>query len=125
MGEDLFSPKYNSIAVFSDGSWKTEKGFYNAATGVVNYYTTEEYTLEELKAINDEVNLKLKASTISVTYNYFAHIKEKIDARILELESLKEEACLLTDNTLYVESVDCSSDEEEPEENEENENAID
>ncbi len=126
MGEDLFSPKYNSIAVFSDGSWKTEKGFYNAATGVINYYTDEEYTFEELKSINDEVNLKLKASTISVTTNYFAHIKEKIDNRLLELESLKNEACLLTDNTLYVESVDCSSEnKEESEVVEENENAVD
>jgi hypothetical protein len=113
MGEDLFSPRYNSIAVFSDGSWKTEKGFYNAATGVINYYTDEEYTFEELKEINDDVNLKLKASTISVTSNYFAHIKEKIDNRLLELESLKNEACLLTDNTLYVESVDCSSENKE------------
>ena len=67
--------------------------------------------MEELKEINDLVSLKLTTSTMSVKSNYFAHLKERIDLRMQELDKLSEDACLMTENTLYLEA-NCNRNEE-------------
>ena len=118
MGEDLFSDYYKSLAVFSDGSWKNEVGFYNVVNGEMKYYSSYEYTTEELKEINDSVNLMLKSSTLSIKTNYFAHVRERIDLRLQELEKLSEDACLMTENTLYREA-NCNREESNEEKKEE------
>ena len=116
MGEDLFSEDYKSIAIFPDGSWKDDFAFYNGATGKIHYYSSFEYTVEELQKINNDVALKIKASTLSVTTNYFANLKEKLDKRVEELNVLSENACLLNENAVYYSEInDCEEDDNENE----------
>jgi hypothetical protein len=117
MGEDLFSDDYKSIAIFPDGSWKNEYAFYNGATGKINYYSSFEYTIDELQKINNEVNLKIKSSTMAVTSNYFSYLKQRIDARVEELNQLSVNACLLHDNVVYYnEPTDCDEKNEKEKE---------
>ena len=117
MGEDLFSEDYQSIAIFPDGSWKNEYAFYNGATGKITYYSSFEYTVEELQKINNDVALKIKGSTLAVTSNYFNYLKQRIDARVEELDQLKQNACLLHDNVVYYnESSDCNERDNKKEE---------
>ena len=63
-GQDLFSNKYESITIFTDGSWKNEYAFYNASNDNITYYTNKTYTIEEIIAINEKVNNKIKYSNL-------------------------------------------------------------
>ena len=116
MGEDLFSEDYNSIAVFPDGSWKNEYAFYNGATGKITYYSSFEYTIDELQKINMNINLMMKASTMAVTSNYFNYLKNKIDEKVQELNELSVNACLLHDSVVYYnEPNDCDDEDDKKE----------
>lgn len=101
LGDDLFSDNYQSIAVFADGSWKNEDAFYNASTGKIKYYSSFEYTNEELQAINDRIYNMLNVSIKAVTSNFFTHFKEKIDAKEREIQELSQTACLMRDKEYY------------------------
>lgn len=74
MGEDLLSEEYNSITIFSDGSWKNEIGYYSAPEATIKYFTDKKYSDEEILKINKEVNLKLKMSSMIIKEDYFSYL---------------------------------------------------
>jgi len=79
MGTDLFSESYESRVVFADGSWKNEDAYYNASTGKIKYYGDIEYTEEEIKEINNNINLKITISSKAIKNNYFNYLEKKLD----------------------------------------------
>jgi phosphoglycerol transferase MdoB-like AlkP superfamily enzyme len=81
MGTDIFSEDYNSLTVFADGSWKNEKAFYNAAEANIKYYSSEEYTVEELQKINTDINLKIEMSALAIKNNYYAYLQSKLEEK--------------------------------------------
>ena len=101
LGDDLFSENYSSLAVFADGSWKNEDAYYDAQTGKIKYYSSFEYTTEELRKINDNVYAMLSVSSKAVTSNYFAHLKEQLDEYETRLNELAQTACLMRDKEYY------------------------
>ena len=87
MGTDLLSDEYESLVVYSDGSWKNELAYYNASNGKIKYYTDYEYSVDEIKDINNKVTLKIKMSSMIIKNNYY----EKINNQINDLKEAKEE----------------------------------
>lgn len=79
-GTDLLSEEYQSRVVFADGSWKNEIAYYNSSTGNIKYYTDKVYTEDEVRAINNEVSLKISMSNSAIKNNYFAYINDKMNA---------------------------------------------
>ena len=77
-GQDLFSNKYESITIFADGSWKNEYAFYNASNDNITYYTNKTYTIEEIIAINEKVNNKIKYSNLAIQHDYFNYLYKNI-----------------------------------------------
>ncbi|MGN1353108.1 MAG: LTA synthase family protein [Bacilli bacterium] len=77
-GQDLFSNKYESITIFADGSWKNEYAFYNASNDNITYYTDKTYTIEEIIAINEKVNNKIKYSNLAIQHDYFNYLYKNI-----------------------------------------------
>ena len=75
MGDDLFSPRYESLVVFADGSWKNENAFYDASTNKVKYYN-DVYSESDTVAITQEVATKLKVSNKAIETNYYAYLEE-------------------------------------------------
>lgn len=77
-GQDLFSNKYESITIFADGSWKNEYAFYNASNDNITYYTDKVYSIEEIIAINEKVNNKIKYSNLAIQHDYFNYLYKNI-----------------------------------------------
>ena len=77
-GQDLFSNQYESITIFADGSWKNEYAFYNASNDNITYYTNKTYTIEEIIAINEKVNNKIKYSNLAIQHDYFNYLYKNI-----------------------------------------------
>ncbi len=80
MGSDILSNEYESMVVFTDGSWKNEIGFYDATANNINYYTEKVYSDEEILAINEEISLKLKMSSLAIKTNYFSYLDKKLNS---------------------------------------------
>ena len=78
LGSDLLSKEYESIAIFADSSWKNEVGYYSSSTNSMKYYTEKEYTDEEILAINEDIELKLKMSSAAIKNNYFSYLNKKL-----------------------------------------------
>lgn len=72
MGIDLFSDA-DSIVIFNNGSWITDKCIYNAVSGSVVNLTEEEVTDEYIQTINKIVNDKFYISDKVLTQNYFKY----------------------------------------------------
>jgi len=81
VGTDLLSSDYQSLVVFADGSWQNEKAYYNAAKGSIKYFGSEEYSIEELQAINNSVDLKIKMSSLAIKNNYFNYLGNNINIK--------------------------------------------
>lgn len=96
LGTDMFSDEYKSLAVFADGSWKNEKGFYDASKMKMKYYSSDEYTQEEIKMINDLIDEHVTLSNSIITNNYFEYLDEK-------LNEYKEKASLFEETTCPIE----------------------
>ncbi len=79
MGTDLFSEDYKSLVVFSDGSWKNELAYYDAAKGNIEYYTDKEYSVEEIQEINSMIDLKMNMSSLAIKNNYFNYLYNKLN----------------------------------------------
>lgn len=81
-GIDIFDKEVAHRAIFADGSWQDEIGFYNASndTFVPNNPEALEqnYSDEKILEINTEINLKLKISTSAIRNNYYDHLFTKI-----------------------------------------------
>ena len=68
------SDTYQSLVVYADGSWKNEIAYYNASDGTIKYYSDTEYSVDEIKEINNTVNLKMQMSALIIKNNYFNHL---------------------------------------------------
>ncbi|MCH5167060.1 MAG: sulfatase-like hydrolase/transferase [Erysipelotrichales bacterium] len=78
LGTDLFSKDHESLTVFADGSWKNENAYYNASKVKIKYYSSFEYRDEEIKAINDDIEEKIKVSSKIIKNNYFKYLEKKL-----------------------------------------------
>lgn len=81
LGEDLFDEDYSGRVVFADSSWEDEVARYDARSGLVTYLGEEKYTTSELQQINYDINQKKQMSKLAISTNYFADLKEKIEAK--------------------------------------------
>jgi len=79
VGNDLLSKQYESLVVFADGSWKNETAYFNASTSEIEYFTDKEYTIDELKEINNKIDLKIKMSSLAIKNNYFEYLNNKLN----------------------------------------------
>ena len=78
MGTDVFSDDYLNIVAFADGSWKNSDVYYNASSGSIKYYTSNEYTTDELIRINNIVTNRMQISESIIRNNYFNYLDNKI-----------------------------------------------
>ena len=76
MGIDLFSDN-DSIVIFNNGSWITDKCIYKSSSGSFISLTDEEVTDEYIEKINKIVNDKFYISDKVLTMNYFKYKYEK------------------------------------------------
>ena len=98
MGKDMNSDDFESMVVFSDGSWKNEYVYYNASSNRVKKYK-DGYSDEDIARINNIISSKYKISNLAVTNNYFSYLNKNL-TKIKE--QLKEETmCLDTDIESY------------------------
>ena len=88
MGTDLLSEDYESLVVFADGSWKNEYAYYNASKSDIEYFTSKTYTVEELQEINENINMKIKMSSLAIKNNYFKYLNNALNDNN-ELEDTK------------------------------------
>ncbi len=73
-GKDVFSPEFESRAVFSDGSWINEYAIYDATNGDIEYLAEKVYTEDELLYINAEISNELKMSSLIIKNDYFNYL---------------------------------------------------
>ncbi|NLA32749.1 MAG: LTA synthase family protein [Mollicutes bacterium] len=80
VGEDIFDPNSEKRAIFTDGSWQDEVGFFNASNDnfILNDPDNEDvgYSDEEIIEINTVINLKQKMSNLAIKSNYFYHLEQ-------------------------------------------------
>ncbi len=77
LGTDAFSKSHVSRAVFADGSWTNERGYYHAPNSSMKYVEgAESYTNEELVYINQEISNRQKMSASAIKANYFNYLVE-------------------------------------------------
>ena len=79
LGTDVFSDDYESLVVFSDGSWKNEYGYYKASSNKMTYYQ-DGMTEAEIARINSVIETKTKLSELAITNNYFKYLRRNLDA---------------------------------------------
>lgn len=95
LGTDIMSESHESRAVFADGSWQNEYGFYYAPSSKMTYSQDEfTYTKEELKNINSEISTRQKMSTSAIKKNYFNYLNsgiKKYKNQLIEEEKKNEE----------------------------------
>ena len=91
MGTDVFSDDYLNIVAFADGSWKNADVYYNASSGSVKYYTSNEYTTDELIRINNIVTNRMQISESIIRNNYFNYLDNKIKSYKSANDTNKEE----------------------------------
>lgn len=116
VGDDLLSSDYQSLVVFADGSWKNEYAFYNASKNKIKYYTSDEYTDEEIKAINDSIDTKINISRDVIKSNYFEYLGRELEEIEKELEIQKNSMCLNSEKDIYLENNNIVEEEVEVEE---------
>lgn len=79
IGEDIFNKNYSNISIFNDGSWQSDRAFYNATTGDLNYKdNAKKYKDKEILKINEIIYNKLNMSHEAIKSNYFKYLDEKI-----------------------------------------------
>lgn len=74
-GTDLLSDTYEGIVVFADGSWRTDKAYYDATKSKINYIGADKYTDEEIISINTKVKNEMKMNNLAIKTNYFAYLE--------------------------------------------------
>ncbi len=79
MGQDLFSETFNNRLVFADGSWQTDKAFYDATNGKIKYYGSETLSREEIINNNLEVKDMIRMSNLAITSNYFDYLGKGLE----------------------------------------------
>ena len=89
----MFSDDYESLAVFADGSWKNERAFYDASKMKIKYYSSNEYTSDEIKKINETIDEHVTVSSRIVTNNYYEYLEEKLEEYKEKVSELEETTC--------------------------------
>lgn len=75
-GSDILSKDYESVAIFTDGSWQNKKAFYDAEDGKIVYTSSSAVISdEEIIKINDDINTKINMSNQAIRTNYFNYLK--------------------------------------------------
>lgn len=74
-GTDLLSDSYEGIVVFADGSWRTDKAYYDATKSKINYIGADKYTDEEIISINTKVKNEMKMDNLAIKTNYFVYLE--------------------------------------------------
>lgn len=78
-GEDVMGSKEDKVAIFTNGSWKNSKAYYNATTSKITYSNEEDtYTPEEIKEITQEVNARIDFSNQIIKKDYFTYLFSNI-----------------------------------------------
>ena len=80
-GHDVFSD-YDDKAIFADGSWQDEIGYYNAVSGkfIDNNNDDElKHTNEEIVAINNTIQSAQKMSALAIKNNYFNYLNKGLE----------------------------------------------
>ena len=91
MGTDVFSDDYLNVVAFADGSWKNSDVYYNASSGTVKYYNSNEYTTDELIKVNNIITNRMKVSELIIRNNYFNYLEKKINSYKGANDTNKEE----------------------------------
>ena len=79
-GHDVFSD-YDDMAIFADGSWQDDVGYYNAISGkfIENDKNDDiTHTNEEIVAINNSIQTKQKMSASAIKNNYFNYLNKAL-----------------------------------------------
>ncbi len=84
LGTDLLSKDYKSLVTFADGSWKNENYYYDATKNKIVNFTDKEISIEELQAINEDINTKISVSSNAIKNNYFEYLEKKIETKAKE-----------------------------------------
>ncbi len=79
VGTDILSDDYKSLVVFADGSWRNDIAYYNASKGKIKYYTDKEYSVDEIKEINEVIENKMNMSSLAIKNNYFNYLYNKLN----------------------------------------------
>ncbi len=79
MGTDVFSDDYLNVVAFADGSWKNSDVYYDAGSGTVKYYTSQEYTTDELIRINNIITGRMQYSELIIRNNYYNYLENQIN----------------------------------------------
>lgn len=79
MGCDVFSDDYLNVVAFADGSWKNSDVYYDAGSGTVKYYTSNEYTTDELVRINNIITGRMQYSELIIRNNYYNYLENQIN----------------------------------------------
>ena len=101
LGDDLLADDYQSLTVFADGSWKNELGFYDASKSEIRYYTSEEYTPEEIKAINEDIDTKMRISSDAIKENYFEYLGDALSEYEQQILNNSNNMCLNSEKDKY------------------------
>ncbi len=91
MGTDVFSDDYLNVVAFADGSWKNSDVYYNASSGTIKYYNSNEYTTDELIKVNNIITNRMKVSELIIRNNYFNYLEKKINSYKGANDTNKEE----------------------------------
>ena len=91
MGTDVFSDDYLNMVAFADGSWKNSDVYYNASSGTIKYYNSNEYTTDELIKVNNIITNRMKVSELIIRNNYFNYLEKKINSYKGANDTNKEE----------------------------------
>ena len=73
MGKDIFSSS-EGLAYFTDRSWITSKGRYNASYGKFYPATDEELPEDYVKQINNEVSSRISLSKLIMEHDYYRKV---------------------------------------------------
>jgi len=90
-GNDLFSEESPHYAMFADGSWITEDGYYNATTSTFKSYKDETLSDEEIIEMNNFVSSIFSISKLNLEVNYFKYRDFDITYIEDEVEEIEEE----------------------------------
>ena len=92
LGNDIMSDNHG-LAIFADGSWQDEVGYYNSTSGKFKAIDgMESYSDEELLKINNEIIAKQKMSALAIKNNYFNYLGNKFKTykNITETNNIQE-----------------------------------
>ncbi len=78
MGNDLFDSNYESLAIFTDGSWKNEYGFYSATKSKFFSNGIGDISSEKIISLNTMINNKIKMSNLAIKKNYFSYLEKNL-----------------------------------------------